>query len=172
MKQNNLNGFPPGEKGFTLVEMLVALTLLAGVIAILVSSLNLKNSSANNIASKVMSDMNAIEIGFTNYAQDKNTYPSGLTDATFVPSYLFPPSPPENFGAYSLASSGSSYYICGSVSVAGANDNSYLALKNYVNVKAPQSKFYYNTTACPQTASMASDPSGAATINFTYYLTR
>ena len=162
----------PAEKGFTLVEMLVALTLLAGVVAILVSSLNLKNSNANNIASKVLSDMNAIEIGFTNYAQEKNAYPSGLSDVTFVPSYLFPPAPPVNFGAYTLANAGSSYYICGSVSITGDNDNSYLAIKNYMNVKAPQSKFYFNTTACPHTTSMATDPSGAATINFTYYLTR
>ena len=152
--------------------MLVALTLLSGVIAILVSSLNLKNSNTNTIASKVLSDLNAIEIGFVNFAQDKNVYPSGLADATFVPSYLFPPAPPENFWAYTLASTGSSYYICGTVNVTGAGDNSYLALKNVISAKAPQSKFYYNTTACPQTTSMASDPAGAATINFTYYLTR
>jgi hypothetical protein len=152
--------------------MLVALTLLSAVVGLLVSSLNLRNSNTSRIASKVLSDMNAIEIGFTNFVQDKNAYPTSLADAAFVPSYLFPPAPPADFGPYTLASTGSSYYVCGAVTVTGAGDNAYLAIRDHVNGKAPQSKFYYNTTPCPHTTSMVADPSGAATINFTYYLIR
>lgn len=162
-------------RGFTLIEIMVALAMVAVAVGLMISAVNLKDSTTQNTASQVLSDMNSIEMAFNRYLSDKGTYPAsgtdGFTDATFVPSYIFEPKPPTGFTDYILKSSGAQYFICSSIDVTGPTDPKFLALKTNITGKAPTGKFFYSTTACPATLSMA-DPAGAATVNLTYYLIR
>ena len=162
------------DKGFTLVEIMVALALLGMAVGIMINAFNMKDATSANIATRVMNDMNSIEMAFNNYLSDKGEYPdcatNGLADTNFAPAYIFPPKPPTGF-SYLLKKTTTQYYICGTIAVSGATDPDFLALKTNIPLHAPIGKFFYNTSACPFTANMA-DPAGAATVNFTYYFIR
>lgn len=168
-------------RGFTLIEMLLVITLIGGVLAILSTGLRWGERHAEQVASQLMSDFAAIESAVLSYEEDKNSYPAGLGDATFAPAYIFPPVVPTGFyTAYGVSGynldlrSGqpapdNGYYICAKVSVPKATDAKYRAIK-LVAGKIATSKFFYNT-ACPADSDMA-DPAGAATVYATYWITR
>jgi prepilin-type N-terminal cleavage/methylation domain-containing protein len=157
-------------KGFTAIELLIAVTILGFLVAAAVNVVNYKKDAVEQTASKLMSDMSAIEMAFTNYNTDKNAYPTDLTDSTFVGGkYLFVPVPPDGFTAYSMSSNADGYYLCASASVSGTTDYKYESIAR-VQSRAPNSKSYRNTS-CPATAN--ADPvSYPATLHLTYWIFR
>lgn len=168
-------------KGFTLVEILVCMTILAIMISLMFGIVNYSNQTVNNNAAKVTNDFGAIEAAFVNYFSVKGTYPASLTDATFVPIYLFTPKAPTSFdttygtNGYFLASQtgqaspNNGYYICAKLTAASSSDPLWLTLTTIGQTLSAQ-KFFYNT-ACPATSNMAA-PSSATVIYPTIWLTR
>jgi len=169
------------KKGFTLVEILICMTIIAIMISLMFGLVNYSNQTAQNNAAKLTNDFGAIEAAFVNYFSAKGLYPASLTDATFVPIYLFPPKAPTSFnGAYGTngyflgsqtgqASPNNGYYVCAQVTAVSASDTSWLTLTNIGQTLSAQ-KYFYNTT-CPATSNMAA-PSSATVIYPTIWLTR
>ncbi len=174
--------------GFTLIELIIVITILAFVISLLIPvfNINMSNIQKKQIHSKLLGNFMSIESAFNNYMVDKNAYPvaSGtpanmLNDNSFVPSYLMIPSPPDGFDTtYGLNgflvnaktdANPKGYYICAKVDVTGSSDLKYIAIKE-ISQKVSQGKYYYNTT-CPAGANMA-DPTGAVSIYPTYWILR
>jgi len=167
--------------GFTMVELLFSLTLIAFVIGLSVSAVNFKSRSADNTETELVGAFSSIEAATQNYLHDKSSYPTGLTDASFVPVYLFPPRAPSVFdrtygvSGFSMArqtgqaSPNNGYYVCAKVSVDNATDYKFEAIKQ-VAARVSVNKFFYNT-ACPALTN-AADPAGATTLYPTYWITR
>lgn len=157
------------QDGFTVVELLIAITILSFLIATAVSVVNYKKDAVTQTASKILSDLEAIEMAFTNYNTDKNAYPASLVDATFVGGkYLFVPVPPDGFAAYTMSSDATGYYVCTNASVTGTTDYKYEAFTKILT-KAPADKAFKNTV-CPATAN--ADPAYPAALYLTYWIFR
>lgn len=168
-------------KGFTLIEVLIVVALLTSLIGMSISMVNWEQQAAQNTSNELASKFADIESAFNQYTADKNTQPTGLTDTTFTPIYLFTPHAPKGFdAAYGTngfvlahqtgqASPNNGWHICSKVTVTGANDSKYIALKN-LSTSLSLQKYFYNT-ACPSNSNMA-DPGGAATIYSVYWITR
>lgn len=168
-------------KGFTLVELMVVITLIAFVVAISVNYTNYDDRAARNNASKLIADFTTVEGNVGVYQAEKGIYPTGLTDASFVPSYLFVPIPPTSWdvsygtSGYFLAqrtgqaAPNNGYYVCAKTTITGATDTNWLAM-GYVAEKLSSNKFFYNTS-CPATVNMGA-PGGAVTLYATYWITR
>lgn len=169
------------DKGFTLIEILIAVTLLSVATALLLGTVNYQDRAARNTADKITTDFGAIEAAFNNFYADKSGYPTGLGDVTFVPLYLFVPKAPSTYdgtygtNGYNLglrtgqASPNNGYYLCAKASVTGAADTNWLAT-TYIGQRLSPNKYFVNTS-CPATTNMAA-PGGAATIYLTIWLTR
>lgn len=86
-----------GKDGFTMIELVVAMTLLALGVALSVSAINYGDRAKNDVANELMSKFTTIEGAFNLYYADKSTYPAtgtgkqGFNDTAFVPIYLYPP---------------------------------------------------------------------------------
>lgn len=167
--------------GFTLVEILVSLSLMAFAISLTVNAMNFSSRAADNIESELISSFSSIEASTQNYFNDKSAYPTGLADATFVPVYLFVPMAPSSYdraygvsGFYMAKRTGQSspnngYYICTKVTVDNASDYRFIAMKQ-VSSRLSASKYFYNST-CPAITN-AADPTIATTLYPTYWITR
>lgn len=160
---------PAARSGFTVIELLVALSVLIFIIAISVSAFNFGDRATKNTATDLLNSFTAIETAVNNYQLDKGAYPSGMSDSTFVPTYLFTPRPPDSFNAYALANTSGSYYICATTSAAvGALDTGYKALDTVAS-KLSTDKFFVNNV-CGATTSLA--PTGSTAMSGTYWLNR
>lgn len=176
-------------KGFTVIELLIAITLLGLVIALTISAVNWKSSKAADIATKLGADFTSIEMAFSLYQNNTGSYPTGLSDTNFVPAYLFPPKGDSTVvdttwqqNGYYLgqqtgqATPNNGYFVCTKLGVANSSDVRYIALATNMNGQSPSSKFYFNTSDCSSNGGAAttnmSAPSGATTIYAVYWLTR
>lgn len=174
------------EKGFTLIEVMITVILLTALVAMSVKSYNTGSSLVDSSASNLMGAMGDIETNFGLYLSDKNQTPTsttltGLTDTTFVPTYLMVPNTVQRFDAtygtsgYVLAQQtgqpvgNNGWYIASKVAVTGSTDISWLAISKAAS-KLSLNKFFYNTTV-PALTNMAA-PAGAATVYVTYWITR
>lgn len=169
-------------RGFTLVEIMLALTLVTLASVLLMGVVNYSDRTARNNASQITTAFAAIESAVNRYWNDKNgVYPTGLTDSTFVPTYLFIPALPASFDATygtngfyfgqqtGQASPNNGYYVCARANVTGASDPNWLTagfIGNYLSAQ----KYFYNTS-CPATSNMGA-PAGATTVLYTMWLTR
>jgi prepilin-type N-terminal cleavage/methylation domain-containing protein len=172
---------PNSKKGFTLIEILIAMTLLSLLVAVSISALNYNNNVVAGIANDLMSKLSDIESGFNMYVNEKNIPPTGLSDTTFAPTYIFAPVAPQGFDAtygtngFNLAqrtgqtSPNNGWYVCAKVAVSDATDLKYLAIKQVASKVSPQ-KYFYNTS-CPATTNMT-DPVAAATVYSSYWISR
>lgn len=168
-------------KGFTLVEVIVAITLVSMLIAVSMSKFNFGSKISDNTATEMIAALSEIETSYGLYLQDKNASPTGLGDATFVPVYLMIPKVATGFdGAYSTggfnlaertgqAAPNNGWYIASRVAVTGVSDTRWNAILN-MSSRLPSTKFFYNTTV-PAVTNMAA-PAGAATVYATYWITR
>lgn len=167
--------------GFTLIEILISITLLTVLILISASYMNYNPMLISSEANQLMSGYADIEGAFNRYVSEKNANPTGLTDATFVPIYLFVPMPPGAFdttygtSGYTLTqvtgqtSPNNGWVICNKIGVSGATDLNYLAVKKAASSLSAQ-KYFYNTS-CGATSNMA-DPGAAATVYTNYWISR
>ena len=174
--------------GFTMIELIVALTLLAFITTLTMNYVNFSSRAVENLSVRLLSDFTNLEAGFSSYSYDKgtdvvdsNANGEYLDEATLVPVYAFVPKISTGFDAgygvsgFSLrkrtgqAAPNNGFFICARASVSGADATEFLAIKDIAS-KTAATKFYYNT-ACPETANMA-DPAGAATVYTTYWLSR
>lgn len=180
-------------RGFTIIELLIALSILGLVLSLTISAVNWKDRRATDLSTELMGHFTSIELAASLYNNNTNTYPASLADASFVPSYLFPPKAPQGFdrafgnatggGGYHLGqqtgqttTSNNGYFICAKVTVDNSSDARFVALQK-VKEKTPTGKFFYNSTNDCTTTGLAplSDmaaPSGTTTIYLAYWLTR
>ena len=171
-----------GQKGFTLIEMLVVITLLGTIMAIMVSSKSVSNYGATNTANKIGSDLALIQNGAVTYNTDKNAYPTGMTDATFVPTYLFAPLVPTGWdssygtnGYYmglqtGQATPNNGEYVCARANnVSSATDLNWIATTLITQQFAPTQ--YYVNTSCMAVTNMAA-PVIPTTVYITFWITR
>lgn len=168
-------------RGFTLIEILVVLALVGMLIAITTGLLNYSGWMVNSESSDLVGSFESIDTAYLNYVNDKNTAPTGLNDATFVPTYLFPPIAPSGFdrsygvSGFNLGSQtgqaapNNGDYVCARAIVSGAGATEYKAIKAAA-LSMPSLKFFYNTS-CPSVSNMA-DPGGTATVYVTNWFTR
>ena len=169
------------KNGFTLIEILIAMTIMTVLISLSVAAINYNSNIVNNTANELLSKVSDIEAAFNQYVADKNNPPTGLTDATFTPTYLFTPLAPTGYdqtygtSGFTLAqrtgqaSPDNGWYVCAKVTVPNSGDPKFQALKKIATMVSPQ-KFFYNTS-CPATTTMA-DPAAAATIYPVYWIMR
>jgi type II secretory pathway pseudopilin PulG len=166
--------------GFSVFEVMLVLSVLSMLVTLMVSLLGTgsTNQQAENSAMKLMNDFASIEMAFNNYKQEKATVPAGLTDATFVPTYLFPPKADTFFVNYTSTTAGAvDGYRLGAAVVA--------PIGNYICAQAPFSTPVINTvtsllqkvssqkvfvnSVCPS-ATTAIPASG--TVSITYWIVR
>ena len=169
------------KNGFTLVELLVSLTVIAIMIALSVNVINYSTSQTNNISNELLAKYGEIESAFNTYMTEKGTTPTGLADSTFVPTYLFTPISIKGFDSsygttgFSLGQStgktspNNGWYVCTKVVVEDSSDVKYSAVVKAASQLSAQ-KFFYNTS-CPSLSNMA-EPSGSATVYPTYWIMR
>ncbi|MCL5237741.1 MAG: prepilin-type N-terminal cleavage/methylation domain-containing protein [Nitrospirae bacterium] len=169
------------QKGFSLVELIIALALLSTIAAIVYNVVNPNLWQVTGLSARIRSDFMQMEMGVTNYYSAAGSYPASLSDNTFVPQYLTPPSVASTFdatygtGGYLLAqqtgqaSPNNGYYLACRVTVTGTQDPNYKAIKQ-VAANLSVQKFFYNTSV-PAVSNMG-DPAGNATVYLTYWLTR
>lgn len=162
-------------KAFTIIEVLVVLGMLSAVIVMMVGLLGngATNRQAENSAMKLINDFSSIEMAFTNYKQEKLAIPTGLTDPTFVPAYLFPPKVDKGFDkpaapgwvdGYLLETSPDGNYICVQAPFSISINDMITSLKQ----KLSSQKIMVNAT-CP---SITDVPPVAGTISMTYWIAR
>lgn len=169
------------QRGFSLVELMLCITVMGLLTVMMGSKINWSPWKISGISGQLIGDFSSIEAGFRNYWDEKGVYPANLSDATFVPGYLFVPIAPSVFDtAYGVSgyllgqqtgqpSPNNGYYICAKVVVANAEDPRYRALEK-VAEQMSMNKFFYGA-ACPAVANVAV-PAGATTIYPTYWITR
>lgn len=167
-------------KGFTITEILVALTVLSALLAISTTNINSAKYAVETISGELMSAFSDISLSMGNYHNEKNAMPAGLNDPTFVSYYIFPPIAPNGFdtsygvNGYNLAlrtgqvSPNNGWYVCAKTTVSGANDVKWRAIIQTATNLSPQ-RFFYNT-ACPSRSNMAS-PAGSTTVYVTNWIT-
>lgn len=169
------------KNGFTLIEILIAMTIMTILISLSVASINYNSNVINNTSNELLSKMGDIEAAYNQYMADKNSPPSGLSDSSFTPAYLFTPVAPTGYdtsygtNGFTLAqrtgqaSPNNGWYVCAKTTVSGIEDPKYQAMKKIAALVSPQ-KYFYNTS-CPATSNMA-DPSAAATVYSNYWIMR
>jgi prepilin-type N-terminal cleavage/methylation domain-containing protein len=161
--------------GFTMIEILVVMIMLSAVIGLMVGVLGpgTGNRQAEACSMKLLNDFSNIEMAFNNYKQEKNNSPSGLTDTTFVPTYLFPPkadtdkgftNPTGGTDGYLLGESSDGNYIC-----AQATFSETINLAAAELIKKVSSMKVIRNSSCPsKTDSMPT----SGTVAFTYWIIR
>jgi len=173
------NGTLHNSKGFTLLEVLAALTVLSLLYAVTATNVNPSKYAADTISGELMVSFADIGQSLQNYQNEKSVFPTGLNDVTFVSYYIYPPVAPNGFdrsygvSGYNLAlqtgqvSPNNGWYVCVKTTVSNANDVKFLALKKTAaNLSA--SRFFYNTS-CPAYSNM-SDPAASATVYATNWI--
>ncbi len=161
--------------GFTMLEVLVVMIMLSAVIALMVGILGAGsgNRQAESAAMKLLNDFSNIEMAFNNYKQEKNAVPTGLTDATFVPVYLFPPKADSGFDrpiatgwvdGYLLGSSASGTYVCAQA----AYTDTIAATATELKKKTSSMKVITNASCGSTTDAMPT----SGTVSFTYWINR
>lgn len=157
-------------RGFTVIELLIAVTIFAFLVAAAVSSINFQRDAVRQTASKLISDLSVIEMAFTNYSVSKNRFPTGLTDPTFINGiYLFVPAPPDGFTPYTMSSDANGHFLCTSTTVSGITDHRFETIIR-AQSKTPAGKTFRNSS-CP--AITNADPAAyPATLHFTYWIFR
>lgn len=181
------------KNGFTIIELLIALSILGLVLSLTISNVNWKDRKAADMSTELMGHLTSMELAVSLYFNNTNGYPTGLGDTAFVPSYLFAPRAPVGFdrtfgvGGYYLGqqtvdatTSNNGHYICGSVTLTtGATDARYVALTK-VAEKTPTGKFYYAPTSATVDCltdgkvplAIGAAPAATDTIHYVYWLTR
>lgn len=155
--------------GWTIIELLIALSVMLLVIGLTVNTVNFGDRKSRDIATTLMNAFVATEVASNNYLLEKGDRPTGLSDSTFVPTYLFTPKQPDGFNAYTLANTSSNYYVCATTTaVVVANEFAYKALEEVRN-RVSTDKYFVNPT-CGATTNLA--PTGSTTMSGTYWLTR
>lgn len=86
------------ERGFTLVEILIAVALIGLALALMVSGVNWSSRTSAMLQNKLLNDMREIETAVQRYGLDHPTGPAP-TMATLAPLYLSAPYVPEELGA-------------------------------------------------------------------------
>lgn len=170
-------------RAFTLLEIIVVMVLIGLSTALVISNLNLGKNASDAAAANLQTSFAAIESAFLNYNSDKMQYPNtttnGLTDATFVPGYLFAPQVPAGFdetyghkgyllkGVTLAALNQNGYYICAKKPAGTATDPAMRALESLTK-HLSSDKYFYNS-ACPATTNSAP---GAGVMYATYWINR
>lgn len=180
MRRNSSNRLS-NSYGFSLLELVLTITLMSLAIAITASIVNFNSTTVTTTCDDLMNSLTSIESAALNYSSDKSIMPSSLTDTAFVPTYLFPPKAPKTFDAsygtsgYYLAqqtgqtSPNNGYYVCARATVTSSTDTAFAGILA-ASEKMSAAKFFYNTT-CPATSNMAT-PSSSTTVYTTYWFTR
>jgi len=161
--------------GFTMLEVLVVMIMLSAVIALMVGILGAGsgNRQAESASMKLLNDFSNIEMAFNNYKQEKNALPSGLTDTTFAPTYLFPPKVDAGFAkpsdtgwvdGYKLTTSSTNNYICAQAAFTDSISATATELKKKVS-----SMKVITAAACGATADVMPT---SGTVSFTYWISR
>jgi type II secretory pathway pseudopilin PulG len=163
-------------KGFALLELLIAITLLTTAIAISVSYVNVSGIIEKKTALKLDADFKAIERAIENYKDATGNYTAGegeLNDINFpelIPSFLFPPRACKNFTNYSYKNDNNTkVYIYTSTNVESKNTASYKAMRDFKN-KSPMYKVYINTFAGAISSINESSLSFPAVLYVTYWV--
>jgi len=177
---NQSKMLPHNSKGFTITEVLVAMTVLSALVALSTTNINSSKYAVETISGGLMAAFSDISLSMTNYQNEKNSMPNGLSDSTFVSYYIFPPTAPDGFDktygvyGYNLAlqtgqvSPNNGWYVCAKTTVSGANDVKWLAIKQTATNLSPQ-RFFYNTS-CPTRTNMA-NPASSTTVYVTNWIT-
>lgn len=161
--------------GFTMLEVLVVMIMLSAVIALMVGILGpgTGNRLAESSSMKLLNDFSNIEMAFNNFKQEKAAIPSGLTDTTFVPTYLFPPKVDSGFSTptdtgwvdgYLLTTSSTSNYICAQATVT----EGITAMATELKKKVSSMKVITAATCGLTTDAMPT----TGTVAFTYWINR
>ncbi len=166
--------------GFTMIELVVVVTLLALIIAIVVPlvNVNMAENKKKTLQSRLISDFTAMESALGFFVTTKNDYPTHasnlLSDTNFVPSFLMPPKVSSELdtsygvNGYLMFKNDSGYYVCVKTPAVTSSSEVFKTIKdlalNYPN------KIYYNTT-CPSSSNMT-DPDTATQVIVTYWMVR
>lgn len=184
--------------GFTLIELVIAMTLLALAVSLSISAVNYGDRAKSDVANELISRLSAIEGAFNLYYADKSTYPvttagntykDALNDTSFVPQYLFiPPASKAFLGTWTVIGSetgGTLGWMVGLKTGAAAPNNGYYVCAKaadatveatdltYMAVldaagKMSSNKMFYGAS-CPVVANTAAS---GGVLYVTYWLTR
>lgn len=80
-----------------MVELLITLTLIGLVVSLSVSLMRPDAWMVSAQTSAVAADLGNLESAAMAYRSDKGDWPSSLSDAGFVPAYVFAPRVPDGF---------------------------------------------------------------------------
>jgi len=97
--------------GFTLMEVLVVVAIIALLASVIMSSLNTARSKSRD--SRRVADIKQLQLALSLYYNDKDTYPAESTIATDLsPSYIsvFPKDPQTN-AVYNYTTSSGTYVL-------------------------------------------------------------
>lgn len=106
------------QSGFTLIEIMVALVIMAGMLVYMVNNVPITNFSSKNLANKLKSDLTSIELAYNNYILDHGSLPADSdSDGSVLDdlgsAYIFPPMVPKGFtGEYQLVENSGDIYAC------------------------------------------------------------
>lgn len=167
-------------KGFTFLEILVALSILSALLVLSTTNMNSEKFGVETISGGLMSGFSDISLSISNYQAEKNTMPTGLDDPSFVSWYIYPPSAPNGFdqsygvNGFQLAhrtgqpSPENGWYVCAKATVSGPTDVKWQAITQTAQNLSAE-RFFYNTT-CPARSNMAA-PGGTSTVYVTNWIT-
>lgn len=169
-------------RGFTVIEALLVILLLASAVAITISNIPVDDYVINENSSTHISVVTDIEMGLNNYLQrgdgfpeDSNADANLLDENSFVPRFVFPGKGPsladKTYGVngYVFSSNNDGWYVCfRHVDVTEGNHAGGVmaVMKN----KLATGKFFFNTS-CPATSdtTLTTTP---ATVYGTYWIMR
>ena len=107
------NDYINTKKGFTLIELIVSVTIIAVLTAIAVVNFGGTNKKARD--GRRMSDLEKVRVALEIYRQEKGTYPlsgGGSVPASLVPNYMqATPLDPKTGFSYYYIGSGYSYTL-------------------------------------------------------------
>jgi len=112
-----------GEKGFTLIEMLLVLTLIAAIVGIALPSFRSMQQEGN--MTRAQGDLRTLQTATESYyIHNDNTYPTALSDLTSATPTVVRslPSDPFSGSDYEYAVDGDDVYYIRSVGVDGTGD--------------------------------------------------
>lgn len=101
-----------GRGGFTLLEVLLGLALLALALAVMVSTFDWSGGAAGRMAQRLMDDFTAVESAVQRYYVERGRVPTSLDE--LAPLHLYAPRPPA--GISSAASGPLVYSLSANVS--------------------------------------------------------
>lgn len=168
------------KNGFTFLEVLVSLSILSALLVLATTNVSSEKYTVETISGGLLAGFSDISLSLNNYQSDKNAMPTGLTDATFLSWYIYPPTAPNGFdtsygvNGFNLAhqtgqpSPANGWYICAKTTVSGSRDVKWQAITQTAQNLSTE-KFFYNT-ACPARSNMAA-PGGATTVYVTNWIT-